>query len=54
MNKYLVKFKGRKLNAIGKFYNISETIEASNETNLKVKIYDNYEHITNLTIKEIK
>ena len=53
MKKFKVSFTGRKSGAIGITYKISETIEASNNAkkeDLLLKLYNTYEHISNLKI----
>jgi len=54
MLKYQAKFTGRTINAIGKTYKIIDTVEAENEESARLKLYDKYEHISNLILKEIK
>ena len=54
MKKYQANFTGREVGAIGIFYNISDTVKAENEEDVRLKLYDKYEHISQLTLKEIK
>lgn len=49
--KFKASFVGRLVGAIGKVYKINETIEAINEQEAENKLYNKYEHITNLIIK---
>lgn len=50
MSKFLCKFNGRKKGAIGKFYNFSIIVEAEIFEEANNKLYDTYEHISNLKI----
>lgn len=52
MKTYQVRFYGRKVGAIGIFYWIADTVQAENEKAAELKLYDMYEHITQLTIEE--
>jgi len=52
MKTYKITFHGREVGAIGIFYQITATVQAENEEGAKLKLYDNYEHISVLTIKE--
>ena len=52
MKDYTITFRGRTNGAIGKFSAYSTHIKATNENEAYTKLYDNYEHIHNLTIKE--
>jgi hypothetical protein len=45
MKNFKIQFTGKQKNAIGKSYKITETVEAENIDNAKLKLYDNYEHI---------
>ena len=54
MTTYTVKFTGRTNGAIGIFYPITETVQAENEEAAKLKLYEKYEHITNIQIKKAK
>lgn len=53
MKKYQAKFIGRQLGAIGKFYRINICIIANNEEHAIKKLYEKYEHITDLKLKLI-
>lgn len=56
MKKYKVSFTGRQKNAIGIFYKINTTIEmpeGSTKKEINLKLYDNYEHISMLIIKNL-
>ncbi len=48
---YIFKFYGRQINAIGKMYDITETIKAPSKREAILKLYESYEHILNLNIK---
>jgi hypothetical protein len=50
----MVSFIGREINAIGGLYPIEVNIEAKNYNCVINKIYENYEHIHNLEIEEVK
>ena len=50
MNKYKCTFRGRKVNAIGIFYKIAIFIEANNIEEVNEKLYEKYEHISELKI----
>jgi hypothetical protein len=52
MKKYQFSFKGRQSGAIGIFYKISDTYEANNIHEALSLLYEDYEHIQGLTIKE--
>lgn len=52
--RYNATFYGRTKGAIGVFYNVSTTIEAENEHKAHNKLYDFYEHIMDLKLKEVK
>ena len=45
--KYLCSFYGRKLGAIGIFYNIVIVVDAESPNGAKVKAYETHEHIQN-------
>lgn len=51
LKKFKISFVGRLAGSIGKTYKIRETIEATNESEAIEKLYQKYEHITNLLIK---
>lgn len=51
LKKFKCSFVGRLSTAIGKTYKIKEVIEAVNEEEATKKLYDKYEHITELIIK---
>jgi hypothetical protein len=52
MKTYEVRFYGRTIGAIGILYWITDTVQAENEEAAKLKLYDKYEHISILTIRE--
>lgn len=43
------KFEGRKINAIGKFYNYSKTIKAISKEIAEIELYKEFDHIHKLT-----
>jgi hypothetical protein len=56
MKTYNVTFTGRQKNAIGIFYKISISIQAPKDATaeeIRLKLYDDYEHISNLKIKNL-
>jgi hypothetical protein len=52
MDKFKVKFVGRKVGAIGVFTEIEDIIECDIEEQVESLLYRKYEHISNLTIEE--
>ena len=53
MKIYKITFTGRQKNAIGIFYKISISIQApknATEEEIKLKLYNDYEHISNFKI----
>lgn len=52
MKTYKLSFKGRKKGSIGIFYKIRATVIAESFAAAELKLYDNYEHISQL--KEVK
>lgn len=44
--KYKIKFIGRQIGAIGKFYNHTVIVEANSEEEARLKLYDKFEHIS--------
>jgi len=51
--KWIASFVGRKNGAIGAFYNIKCECYGNNHEEAKMDLYNNYEHITQLTLKEL-
>ena len=51
MKKYKISFIGRLAGAIGKTYRIRTTIEANSPEEAKFKLYEKYEHISQVTIE---
>ena len=51
--KFLIFFKGRKINAIGITYLRTEIIVADTEEAAIIKLYDVYEHISIMKVTEI-
>lgn len=54
MKKYQANFTGREVGAIGIFYDIKHVVEANNQEEAKLKLYDYYEHINNLSLTELQ
>jgi hypothetical protein len=52
MKTYHIEFTGRNVGAIGAVYRITEEIQAENETDAGLKLYDKYELISNIIIFE--
>lgn len=46
MRTYRIKFKGRRIGAIGITEKFEETVQAENEEKAILKLYDKYEHIS--------
>lgn len=53
MKTYKATFTGRKINAIGIFYKITDTVEAENEEQARLKLFEKYEHIQSLKLNQI-
>lgn len=53
MKTYHAKFSGRKRNAIGLFYPVFVTIQAEDATEAKTKLYEAWEHISGLNLREV-
>lgn len=51
MKKYKISFIGRLAGAIGKTYRIRATVEANSPEEAKIKLYEKYDCITQVTIK---
>ena len=51
--KFLIFFKGRKINAIGIMYLRTEIVEADKKEEAILKLYDQYEHISILKINKL-
>lgn len=52
MKTYQASFKGRLVGAIGIFEQFRDTVEAFNYEEARIKLYDKYEHITDLKLVE--
>ena len=52
MKTYKFTFKGREIGAIGIFYSLSNTTQADTAENAVYKLYENFEHITDLKCTE--
>jgi hypothetical protein len=52
MKTYQAKFTGREVGAIGIFYKITATVEAENAEAARLKLYEKYEHLMDLTLTE--
>jgi len=53
MNKYKITFTGRLIGAIGIFYKITDTVQAANEKDAILALYNKYEHIHQPKVKLI-
>lgn len=53
MKTFTIYFIGRKIYAIGIRYQIKETVQAPDIESAKLKLYEKYEHISILDIKEV-
>jgi hypothetical protein len=51
--KYRLEFMGRTVGAIGIRYPISVTLDASSESEARIKIYDTHDHISDLRVTEL-
>jgi hypothetical protein len=49
--KYLAKFVGRKVNAIGVWQVFTDYVMADNEEQARIRLYDHYEHMSQLTLE---
>ena len=52
MKTYKFTFKGREIGAIGIFYRLSYTTQSDTVENAVHKLYENFEHITDLKCTE--
>lgn len=52
MKTYKFTFKGRQIGAIGIFYSLSYTTQSDTAENAVHKLYENFEHITELKCTE--
>lgn len=50
---YLATFKGRQVGAIGIFHDIRDVTFGDNEEEARLSLYDRFEHISGLTLKEV-
>ena len=48
---YTISFTGRKVGSTGKFYRIRTKVKASSPNDAIKKLYDDYEHLSNIIIK---
>ena len=53
MTKYQASFNGRKVNAQGITSNFMTEVEANSRQQAELKLYDTYEHISNLELKAV-
>lgn len=51
---YKARFTGRLIGAIGIFYACVDKVEADDEEQARLKLYEKWEHIQNLVLTEIK
>lgn len=54
MKIYKVRFIGRHVGAIGAFARISTTVKAESEEQARLKLYEEYQDISQLEISEVK
>lgn len=54
MKKFIITGYGRKVGAIGIFYQFSIELEAESEQDAITKLYNYYEHISNIRVEEIE
>lgn len=52
MKTYILKFTGRSVVAIGLFQKFSIKLEATSEEDAVNKLYEKYEHVSGLVVKE--
>jgi hypothetical protein len=52
-NVYIIKFYGRRVGAIGIFSSCEETVEARSPEAAKLKLYNSFEHISSIEIREV-
>lgn len=52
--KYQAKFTGRKLHASGVLYKIEDTVEAENEEQARLRLYDRYQDIMKLELTPLE
>lgn len=50
---YTATFNGRTKDAIGITYVITDTVDGTDEENARINLYDKYEHIRCLELKEV-
>ena len=54
MKTYTFKFTGRKVGSIGKTVKFTAKVQATSQSEAHLMLYNEYEHITILTVKESK
>lgn len=54
MKTFRVRFHGRTKNAIGVCYWITDIIQAAKIEDVRIALYDKYEHISHLTAEELE
>lgn len=54
MKKYTFKFTGRKVGTIGKTVKFTASLQATSQSEAHLMLYNEYEHITGLTVKKSK
>lgn len=47
---FFASFIGRNVGAIGTFYRINTTVEASSSEEARLRLYDRFEHLTDLKL----
>jgi len=51
--KYIANFRGRKVGAIGIFYDITAEVEGYSKKDARLNLYEKYEHISELKLTEV-
>ena len=51
--KYIADFQGRKAGAIGIFYRIRVTVEAESPEAARMKLYEEYEHLSGVQLTPV-
>lgn len=51
---YKAKFTGRKLHASGVFYEIEDTVEAEDQEQARLRLYDRYQDIMKLELTPLE
>jgi len=51
--KYIAKFRGRQSGAQGIVYDITAEVEGTDKEDARINLYEKYEHISFLKLKEV-